>query len=185
MAFIHPSISPSPSIHPSLSLAHRNPSPLPDPNTPPTSLSPRHRLPPQLLQPLPSTNSPTTAGCQTHHYLLHQLLSTVPLAGAAADWAALGWGQLGHHARNCGYRGLKKAVEFDIQLETAECVGSRPTPAARLALLAAVGAPRSVDLDNAHRELEAELRKMAPQTKARPPVPQSPHLRSCPPPLQP
>ncbi|KAE8782152.1 hypothetical protein D1007_44537 [Hordeum vulgare] len=120
-----------------------------------------------------------------HHHLLHQLLSTAPLAGAAADGAALGWGLLGNHARKCGCTGLKKVVEFDIQLETAECVRGCPTPAARSALLAVVGAPRSVDLDDEHRELEAELRKMVPQTNARPPAPQSPHLRSCVPPLQP
>ncbi|KAI5003328.1 uncharacterized protein At5g19025-like [Hordeum vulgare subsp. vulgare] len=102
--------------------------------------------------------------------LLHpaaSCLSAAPLAGAAAAvaGAALGWGLLGHHARKCGKprcRGLKKAVEFDIQLETEECVRGRPTPAARSALLAAAGAPRPVDLGDAHRELEAELRKMAP-----------------------
>ncbi|XBI19882.1 uncharacterized protein [Aegilops tauschii subsp. strangulata] len=93
-------------------------------------------------------------------------LSAAPLAGAAAAvaGAALGWALLGHHARKCGKprcRGLKKAVEFDIQLETEECVRGRPTPAARSALLAAAGA-RPVDLGDAHRELEAELRKMAP-----------------------
>ena len=47
-------------------------------------------------------------------------------------------------------------MEFDIQLEIEECVRGRPTPAA--ALLAAA----AVDLDDAHRELEVELRKMAP-----------------------
>ncbi|KAF7031299.1 hypothetical protein CFC21_042643 [Triticum aestivum] len=101
--------------------------------------------------------------------LLHpaaSCLSAAPLAGAAAAvaGAALGWALLGHHARKCGKprcRGLKKAVEFDIQLETEECVRGRPTPAARSALLAAAGA-RPVDLGDAHRELEAELRKMAP-----------------------
>ncbi|XP_037407079.1 uncharacterized protein At5g19025-like [Triticum dicoccoides] len=101
--------------------------------------------------------------------LLHPAASCVsaaPLAGAAAavSGAALGWALLGHHARKCGKprcRGLKKAVEFDIQLETEECVRGRPTPAARSALLAAAGA-RPVDLGDAHRELEAELRKMAP-----------------------
>ncbi|KAI4997703.1 hypothetical protein ZWY2020_053045 [Hordeum vulgare] len=165
----------------------RSPSPYssPDPNPPPTSISPHRRLPPRLLRPLPSTNSPTTVGCQTHHHLLHQLLSTAPLAGAAADGAALGWGLLGHHARKCGCTGLKKVVGFDIQLNTAECVRGRPTPSARSALLAVVGAPRSVDLDDAHRELEAELRKMAPQINTRPPAPHSAHLRSCPPSLQP
>ncbi|KAI4967757.1 hypothetical protein ZWY2020_015095 [Hordeum vulgare] len=81
------------------------------------------------------------------------------------------WGLLGHHARKCGCTGLKKVVEFDIHLEMAECMRGRPTPAARSAQLAVVGAPRSVDLDDAHRELEVELRKMAPQTNARTPAP--------------
>uniref|UniRef100_A0ACD5VVV8 Uncharacterized protein n=1 Tax=Avena sativa TaxID=4498 RepID=A0ACD5VVV8_AVESA len=93
-------------------------------------------------------------------------LPAAALAGAAAAvaTAVLGWELLGHHARKCGKprcRGLKKAVEFDIQLETEECVRGRPTPAARSALLAAAGA-RPVDLGDAHRELEVELRKMAP-----------------------
>uniref|UniRef100_J3L572 Ribosomal protein L34e superfamily protein n=2 Tax=Oryza brachyantha TaxID=4533 RepID=J3L572_ORYBR len=71
---------------------------------------------------------------------------------------------VGHHARKCGKprcRGLKKAVEFDIQLETEECVRGHPAPAARSALLAAAGA-RPVEIGDAHKELEAELRKMAP-----------------------
>ncbi|KAM3211315.1 hypothetical protein ACQJBY_064851 [Aegilops geniculata] len=54
-------------------------------------------------------------------------------------------GLLEQQARKCGKqrcRGLKKAVELDIQLETEECVRGRPTPAARSALLTAVGAAR-------------------------------------------
>ncbi|PWZ30144.1 Uncharacterized protein Zm00014a_044133 [Zea mays] len=101
--------------------------------------------------------------------LLHPAASCLPAAaffGAAVAVAAavLAWELLGHHARKCGKprcRGLKKAVEFDIQLETEECVRGRPGPAARSALLAAAGA-RPVDLGDDQRELEAELRKMAP-----------------------
>ncbi|GJM92774.1 hypothetical protein PR202_ga09270 [Eleusine coracana subsp. coracana] len=101
--------------------------------------------------------------------LLHPAASCVSAAvffGAALAVAAavVAWELLGHHARKCGKprcRGLKKAVEFDIQLETEECVRGRPAPAARSALLAAAGA-RPVELGDAHRELEAELRKMAP-----------------------
>lgn len=101
--------------------------------------------------------------------LLHpaaSCLSAAAFAGAAVAVAAavLAWELVGHHARKCGKprcRGLKKAVEFDIQLETEECVRGRPAPAARSALLAAAGA-RPVELGDAHRELEAELRKMAP-----------------------
>lgn len=101
--------------------------------------------------------------------MLHPAASCLPAAaffGAAVAVAAVvvAWELLGHHARKCGKprcRGLKKAVEFDIQLETEECVRGRPGPAARSALLAAAGA-RPVDLGDDQRELEAELRKMAP-----------------------
>ncbi|KAJ1285930.1 hypothetical protein BS78_03G314800 [Paspalum vaginatum] len=101
--------------------------------------------------------------------LLHpaaSCLSAAAFFGAAVAVAAavVAWELLGHHARKCGKprcRGLKKAVEFDIQLETEECVRGRPGPAARSALLTAAGA-RPVDLGDDQRELEAELRKMAP-----------------------
>ncbi|CAL4946864.1 unnamed protein product [Urochloa decumbens] len=101
--------------------------------------------------------------------LLHpaaSCLSAAAFFGAAVAVAAavVAWEVLGHHARKCGKprcRGLKKAVEFDIQLETEECVRGRPGPAARSALLAAAGA-RPVELGDEQRELEAELRKMAP-----------------------
>ncbi|KQK05687.1 uncharacterized protein At5g19025-like [Brachypodium distachyon] len=91
-------------------------------------------------------------------------------AGAGAAVAAvaglLAWEVAGHHARKCGKprcRGLRKAVEFDIQLETEECVRGRLLPVAgQAALLAAAGAARPVELGDEHRELEAELRKMAP-----------------------
>ncbi|KAG2601520.1 uncharacterized protein At5g19025-like [Panicum virgatum] len=93
-------------------------------------------------------------------------LSAAAFFGAAVAVAAavVAWELLGHHARKCGKprcRGLKKAVEFDIQLETEECVRGRSGPAARSALLAAAGA-RPVELGDEQRELEAELRKMAP-----------------------
>ncbi|XP_066315270.1 uncharacterized protein At5g19025-like [Miscanthus floridulus] len=101
--------------------------------------------------------------------LHHPAASCLPVAaffGAAVAVAAavVAWELLGYHARKCGKprcRGLKKAVEFDIQLETEECVRGRPGPAARSALLAAAGA-RPVELGDEQRELEAELRKMAP-----------------------
>ncbi|XP_040379782.1 uncharacterized protein At5g19025-like [Oryza brachyantha] len=93
-------------------------------------------------------------------------------AGAGAAIAAVAgvvaWDCAGHRARRCGKprcRGLRKAVEFDIQLETEECVRGQeqllPIPGGRAALLEAAGA-RPVQLGDAHRELEAELRKMAP-----------------------
>ncbi|KAF0925418.1 hypothetical protein E2562_016649 [Oryza meyeriana var. granulata] len=100
-------------------------------------------------------------------------VSYVPFAaGAGAAIAAVAgvvaWDAVGHRARRCGKprcRGLRKAVEFDIQLETEECVRGQqqllPLPGGRAALLEAAGA-RPVQLGDAHRELEAELRKMAP-----------------------
>ncbi|KAE8797521.1 hypothetical protein D1007_27287 [Hordeum vulgare] len=95
-------------------------------------------------------------------------------AGAGAAVAAvaglLAWEAAGHHARKCGRprcRALRKAVEFDIQLETEECVrgsGRLMPPAghAKTLLAAAGSAARLVELGDEHRELEAELRKMAP-----------------------
>ena len=91
-------------------------------------------------------------------------------AGAAVTAVAglLAWEAAGHRARRCGRprcRGLRKAVEFDIQLETEECVRGTPplVPGRASALFAAAGqAVRSIELGEEHRELEAELRKMAP-----------------------
>uniref|UniRef100_A0A0D9WHY2 Ribosomal protein L34e superfamily protein n=1 Tax=Leersia perrieri TaxID=77586 RepID=A0A0D9WHY2_9ORYZ len=102
-------------------------------------------------------------------------------AGAGAVIAAVAgvaaWDVVGHRARRCGKprcRGLRRAVEFDIQLETEECVRGQQQRQERMQLLlAAAGAGagagagggagvRPVQLGDAHRELEAELRKMAP-----------------------
>ncbi|KAG8068258.1 hypothetical protein GUJ93_ZPchr0005g14948 [Zizania palustris] len=98
-------------------------------------------------------------------------VSYLPFAvGAGAAIAAVAglvaWDAVGHRARRCGKprcRGLRKAVEFDIQLETEECVRGQQQllPRGRAELLAAAGA-RPVQLGDAHRELETELRKMAP-----------------------
>jgi hypothetical protein len=84
----------------------------------------------------------------------------VPLAAAVAAGAAvLAWDAAAHRARRCGRprcRGLRKAVEYDIQLETEECVRGLPH--------AGGGAPARPpsDVGDDHRELEAVLRKMAP-----------------------
>ncbi|CAK9162922.1 unnamed protein product [Ilex paraguariensis] len=57
-----------------------------------------------------------------------------------------------------GCRGLQKAAEFDIQLETEECVKSNPNTLARDGLKKGLfELPRDY-----HRELEAELKKLAP-----------------------
>lgn len=58
--------------------------------------------------------------------------------------------------RNPYCKGLRKAIEYDIQLESEECVRYLPpTPTA------AFGMP-SLQLGRDHKELEAELKKMAP-----------------------
>ncbi|KAI0504073.1 hypothetical protein KFK09_015020 [Dendrobium nobile] len=61
--------------------------------------------------------------------------------------------------RKCGNpncRGLRKAVEFDIQLESEECVRFMP-PLPKDAFGA-----QPLELGQDHKELEAELKKMAP-----------------------
>ncbi|KAM7280882.1 hypothetical protein ACFE04_008016 [Oxalis oulophora] len=60
-------------------------------------------------------------------------------------------------SRKCGNsncKGLRKAAEFDIQLETEECVKNSNSTAVKKGLFEL---PR-----DHHRELEAELKKMAP-----------------------
>lgn len=62
-----------------------------------------------------------------------------------------------HRARKCDNprcRGLQKAMEFDIQLESQQCVKS---PAAE-----EIKWSGSVELGEDHKELEAELKRMAP-----------------------
>ncbi|XP_078181680.1 uncharacterized protein LOC144575412 [Carex rostrata] len=69
------------------------------------------------------------------------------------------WGFVTQQVRKCGNpncRGLRKAVEFDIQLETEECVKHlKPLPRELIEA-------HTVELSTDHKELEAELRKMAP-----------------------
>ncbi|PKA50532.1 Uncharacterized protein AXF42_Ash013747 [Apostasia shenzhenica] len=70
--------------------------------------------------------------------------------------AVILWEVINHRLRKCGNprcRGLRKAVEFDIQLESEECVRFMPKDA--------FGA-RPLDLGQDRKELEAELKKMAP-----------------------
>ncbi|KAK1278261.1 hypothetical protein QJS04_geneDACA003462 [Acorus gramineus] len=64
-----------------------------------------------------------------------------------------------HNSRKCGNpycKGLKKAVEFDIQLESEECVKYLP-PVPRDVL-----GVKPLELGRDREELEAELKKMAP-----------------------
>ncbi|CAN6337255.1 unnamed protein product [Urochloa humidicola] len=93
----------------------------------------------------------------------------VPLAaGVAAGAAVLAWDAAAHRARRCGRprcRGLRKAVEYDIQLETEECVRGLlppPQPHAGGGGGAAPAARLASEIGDDHRELEAVLRKMAP-----------------------
>lgn len=72
------------------------------------------------------------------------------------------WGVVACTTRKCGNpncKGLKKAAEFDIQLETEDCVKNSPS-------LSKDGGGVKKGLfelpRDHHRELEAELKKMAP-----------------------
>lgn len=64
-----------------------------------------------------------------------------------------------HKSRKCGNpycKGLRKAVEFDIQLESEECVKCMPP------MLKNAYGVRPLELGEDHKELEAELKRMAP-----------------------
>lgn len=69
------------------------------------------------------------------------------------------WEVINYQFRKCGNpycKGLRKAVEFDIQLESEECVKYLP-PMPKDAF-----GTRPLELGKDHKELEAELKKMAP-----------------------
>ncbi|KAE9612649.1 putative ribosomal protein L34Ae [Lupinus albus] len=85
--------------------------------------------------------------------------------GLSVTCAALAtWGVVVCTSRKCGNpncNGLKKAAEFDIQLETEDCVKSSNS----IAKDGAVGIVKKGLFElprDHHRELEAELKKMAP-----------------------
>ncbi|XP_058078185.1 uncharacterized protein At5g19025-like [Magnolia sinica] len=69
------------------------------------------------------------------------------------------WEFLSYKSRKCGNpycKGLRKAIEFDIQLESEECVRYMPpTPKD-------VYGTCPLELGEDHKELEAELKRMAP-----------------------
>ncbi|KAK6913285.1 hypothetical protein RJ641_022886 [Dillenia turbinata] len=70
------------------------------------------------------------------------------------------WGIVLFTSRKCGNpncRGLRNAAEFDIQLETEECVKNSSNLAANSVKKGLFELPR-----DHHKELEAELKKMAP-----------------------
>ncbi|XP_031493634.1 uncharacterized protein At5g19025-like [Nymphaea colorata] len=96
--------------------------------------------------------------------VMGEVMYHVPVAyvtGAIAAFVivVVAWEFLHHKARKCGKpycKGLRKAVEFDIQLESEECVKSLPS-----VLMDAMEAG-PLELGRDHKELEAELKRMAP-----------------------
>ncbi|GFZ18136.1 hypothetical protein Acr_26g0014050 [Actinidia rufa] len=69
------------------------------------------------------------------------------------------WEFLDMQSRKCGKaycKGLRKAVEFDIQLESEECVKYLPS------MPASAYGVKPLELGEDHKELEAELKRMAP-----------------------
>lgn len=78
------------------------------------------------------------------------------------------WEIIQYKARKCENpkcRGLRKAVEFDIQLESEKCVKSMSSasPSASSSSFShEVPWKGSVELGHDHKELEAELKRMAP-----------------------
>ncbi|KAL8262924.1 hypothetical protein R6Q59_024273 [Mikania micrantha] len=96
-----------------------------------------------------------------------EVISDAPIAyviGAAAAFSGViamiaAWEILEFKSRKCGKpncKGLRKAVEFDIQLEPEECVKYLSTG------VTAVNNVKPLELGQDHKELEAELKKMAP-----------------------
>ncbi|KAH7654197.1 Ribosomal protein L34Ae protein [Dioscorea alata] len=108
--------------------------------------------------------------CQESSYLLvaalvfiGELVYNAPIAYVAGLVIIIAvvtaWEWAGYQARKCGNpycKGLKKAIEFDIQLESEECVKYLPP------LPEDVFGARRLELGQDHKELEAELKKMAP-----------------------
>ena len=99
-------------------------------------------------------------------FLIKEEVSVAPWIyisiGLSVVFAALAtWAVVACTTRKCGNpscKGLRKAAEFDIQLETEDCVKNSPS------LTKGGGVKKGlfkVPCDH-HRELEAELKKMAP-----------------------
>ncbi|XP_010921322.1 uncharacterized protein At5g19025-like [Elaeis guineensis] len=95
--------------------------------------------------------------------LIGDVIYHAPVAYAAAFVlmlvTALAVWEILFKSRKCGNpycKGLRKAAEFDIQLESEKCVKCLP-PAMEEVLRG-----RPLDLGEDHKELEAELKKMAP-----------------------
>ncbi|GAB2287798.1 hypothetical protein Dimus_022158 [Dionaea muscipula] len=72
-----------------------------------------------------------------------------------AAWTIVSY--MGRKCSNPHCRGLRKAAEFDIQLETEECVKNSNSVAKDRVKMGLFELPK-----DRHRELETELKKMAP-----------------------
>lgn len=85
--------------------------------------------------------------------------------GLSVTCAALAtWGVVVCTSRKCGNpncKGLKKAAEFDIQLETEDCVKNSNSMAKDGGFVVVKKGLFELPRDH-HRELEAELKRMAP-----------------------
>ncbi|KAM6550030.1 hypothetical protein CsatB_021706 [Cannabis sativa] len=91
------------------------------------------------------------------------IYGSVVLSICSAALAA--WGVLACTSRKCGNpncKGLRKAAEFDIQLETEECVKNSASSSSSSMVKDGVKKGLFELPRDHHRELEAELKKMAP-----------------------
>ncbi|KAI3826576.1 hypothetical protein L1987_00624 [Smallanthus sonchifolius] len=99
--------------------------------------------------------------------VIREVIAEAPIAyviGAVAVFSGViatiaAWEILEVKSRECGKpncKGLRKAVEFDIQLEPEECVKYLSTG------VTADKDVKPLELGQDHKELEAELKKMAP-----------------------
>ncbi|KAL8259965.1 hypothetical protein R6Q59_027918 [Mikania micrantha] len=101
--------------------------------------------------------------------IIQEVISDAPFAYVIGVVAAISgvigtiatWEILDFKSRKCGKpncKGLRTAVEFDIQLESEECVRYLSTGVSA----AAENDVKPLELGQEHKELEAELKKMAP-----------------------
>ena len=105
-------------------------------------------------------------------FLIKEEVSVAPWIyisiGLSVVFAALAtWAVVACTTRKCGNpscKGLRKAAEFDIQLETEDCVKNLASASSNVAKDGGGGTKKGLfELPrDHHRELEAELKKMAP-----------------------
>ena len=106
--------------------------------------------------------------------LFVEIVSQAPIAYIVGFLLMLGgvvfvWGSYQYQCRKCGNphcKGLKKSMEFDIQLETEKCVKNCSPHSFELGTNSSHSDGHwihgDVVLGKDHKELEAELRRMAP-----------------------